>query len=139
MTDDAPERPKLRKVDDDEDVFVFGPLVDVDDGEHRAQLVELSTMPVEYDGETRDRIRWDFAIDEPGETIIVPGWTSKATGERSTARKWIAALIGAEAIAKGRRIRRPDLVGRPCRIVVEHTDDGYPKIGLVLAPKAAKA
>jgi hypothetical protein len=136
VTDD---KPRPRTFDDDEAAFVFGPLIDVDDGEHSAQLVELSTMPVEYDGETRDRIRWDFAIDEPGEKVIVPGWTSTATGERSTARKWISALLGAESISKGRRIRRPDLVGRPCRIIVEHTDDGYPKIGLVLGPKAAKA
>jgi hypothetical protein len=137
MTD---ERPKIRAMTDDEDAFVFGPLVDVADGEHPAQLVELSVVPVEWDGELRDRIRWDFAVEAAGAESppLVAGWTSRATGERSTARKWIAALLGSEGIANGRRVKRGELVGRPGRIIVEHDDNGYPKVGLVLAPKGGR-
>lgn len=134
------ERPQLRRIDDSEDVFVFGPLYDVADGEHPAQLVELSTIDVEYDGEMRKRVRWDFAPDDAGSQddgapVIVTGWSSTSTGEKSTARRWLAALLGADGIANGRRLRRPDLIGKTCRIVVEHDDNGYPKVALVLAPK----
>lgn len=137
---DEDDRPKLRKLADDEDVFVFGPLYDVADGEHAAQLVELSTVTVEWDNEPRQRIRWDFApddagTDDSGSPVIVTGWSSTSTGEKSTARRWLAALLGADGIANGRRVRRPELIGKPCRVIVEHDDNGYPKVALVLAPK----
>jgi len=140
MTSEATER-VAQPIQDDDVAFRFGPEVDVPDGEHPAMLVGLSSMFVNWDGEERERIRWDFApSDVPdladGSPAMVSAWTSRSTGEKSTARRWIAALRGADAIANGAIIRGRDLAGLPCRIVVIHDDKGWPKVDLVLAPKA---
>ena len=138
MTTEA-ERPTYTSMGDDETAFRFGPEVDVPDGEHPATLVDLGTMLVNWDGEERERVRWDFGLAElvadDGAAITVSGWTSRNTGEKSTARRWLAGLLGADGIATGATIRKADLVGRPCRIVVVHDDKGYPKVDLVLSPK----
>ena len=134
------ERPAYQSMGDDETAFRFGPEVDVPDGEHSATLVDLGTMLVVWDNEERERVRWDFGLSElvteEGAAITVSGWTSRSTGEKSTARRWLAALLGADGIANGATIRKADLTGRPCRIVVVHDDKGYPKVDLVLSPKA---
>ena len=125
---------------DDDEAFRFGPLVDVPDGEHPATVVDLGRMLVNWDGEDRTRVRWDFGVldawGEDSSPAIVSGWTSTSTGEKSTARRWIAALKGPLAIAAGSVLRKSDLIGLPCRIVVIHDDKGYPKVDLVLAPAA---
>lgn len=136
MTEERTARP----MDTDEVVFRFGPEVDVADGEHPALLVGLSSMMVNWDGEDRERIRWDFAPEDvpelaDGSPAMVSAWTSRSTGEKSTARRWIAALRGAEAIANGVVVKAGDLAGLRCRIVVIHDDKGWPKVDLVLAPK----
>lgn len=128
---------------DDDVAFRFGPEVDVPDGEHPALLLGLSSMMVNWDGEDRERVRWDFAPDdvppmEDGSAATVSAWTSRNTGEKSTARRWIAALLGAEAIANGRVVRAGELAGLRCRIVTIHDDKGWPKVDLVLAPKAGR-
>lgn len=127
---------------DDEVAFRFGPEVDVADGEHPAMLVGLSLMLVNWDGEDRERVRWDFAPQdvpelEDGSPAMVSAWTSRNTGEKSTARRWIAAMLGSAAIANGVTVKAGELAGKPCRIVVVHDDKGWPKVDLVLAPKAA--
>jgi hypothetical protein len=125
---------------DEEVAFRFGPEVDVADGEHPALLVGLSSMMVNWDGEDRERIRWDFAPQDvpeldDGTPALVSAWTSRNTGEKSTARRWIAAVLGAEAIANGVTVKAGDLAGKLCRIVVVHDDKGWPKVDLVLASK----
>jgi len=139
MTTD--ERPAYTPLGDDDAAFRFGPEVDVEDGQYAAQLVALGTVMVNWDGEDRERVRWDFALDDlatdDGQSVTLAGWTSRSTGEKSTARRWIAALLGPEGIANGRTLRKSDLVGRPCRVVIVHDDKGYPKVDLVLAPSRA--
>lgn len=134
MTEEA----QYRTLDDDDEAFRMGPLVDVADGEHPATLVNLGRMQVTWDGEPRDRVRWDFGIldafDQDDAPALVSGWTSTSTGEKSTARRWIAALAGPAAIAVGVILRKSDLVGRGCRVIVVHDQNGYPKVDLVLAP-----
>ena len=140
MTTETNDRPVYTPLADDDLAFRFGPEVDVEDGEYPARLVDLGTVMVNWDGEDRERVRWDFALDDfaqddDGRPVTLAGWSSRSTGERSTARRWLAALVGAEGIANGVSLRKSDVVGRPCRIVVVHDDRGYPKVDLVMAPK----
>lgn len=130
-----------RSLDHEEVAFRFGPEVDVADGEHPALLIGLSSMMVNWDNEERERIRWDFApqdvpLLDDGSPALVSAWTSRSTGEKSTARRWIAALLGSAAIANGVTVKAGDLAGLACRIVVVHDDKGWPKVDLVLSPKA---
>lgn len=132
------EQPTYTPMGDDDQAFRFGPAVDVDDGEYPAVLVGLGRMKVVWDGEERDRVRWDFGLDgladDDGNQLLVSGWTSTSTGDKSTARRWIAGLLGPAGIAVGVVLRKRDLVGRPCRVMIVHDDKGYPKVDLVLAP-----
>jgi hypothetical protein len=137
VTENAPhqEAHPVTSFADDDIVLRFGPAVDVADGVYPAQLIDLDSMTVEWDGEPSVRLRWTFAIED-GSDATVPAFTSTSTGDRSTARKYVTALLGPVG-AETRELRKRDLIGRLCQVIIAHNDRGYPKVESVLAPKRA--
>lgn len=93
-----------------------------------AKIVEISETQSEYNGETRDRLRFRFDVgqveDEDGEIVdgVVPGYTSLALSPKSNL--WKLAVAAGLDPAHG--LDTDDLVGRRVTIpvTVAVRDDG---------------
>lgn len=109
---------------------------------HAATLTELNIIRLpskwpEYPDGTARTVEWVFVLDEPGPdggTVTVKGTSSLSVGKKSRAYPWLVSLVGtARADAAGREmIKKAELVGRECTVVIQINDSGYPKVSSVL-------
>jgi hypothetical protein len=115
----------------------LGPSSDLDDGTYRATLTALEPFSADYEGETRDLLRWSFETMVDGDAVEVSGASSRATGPNSQLFRWLSALVGSEATGQPKaRFKRSELIGREAMIVVEHNARGWPKVANVVpAPR----
>lgn len=97
-----------------------------------AELRSVEPFVIEQEGETRDLLRWTFAVGD----AKVEGVTSRANGPKSKQYGYVAALLG-RAPVPGERVAIGDLIGRRVVVQVELNAAGYAKVAAVLpAPKA---
>jgi hypothetical protein len=127
--------------DDDELVIEIG-AGDVEDGTYTATLTAIEPLTVDTtnpdtgQAETRDLLRWVFAIEPEGREVR--GLTSRATGPKSKLYKWIGAMLGADALGTGVKFRRRDLIGREIMLVVGRDKNGWGTVtDVVPLPKKA--
>jgi hypothetical protein len=136
----TPETPPATPARDDDDELVvgIGPEVDVADGTYPATLTKLEPFTAEREGEPVDLIRWTFAIEDANVgPVEVAGVSSRARGPRAKSVAWLAALVpGAKP---GTNFRARELIGRECLVVIEHDDNGFPRVGNVVATPTRKA
>jgi hypothetical protein len=119
--------------------LTFGPTEDVADGTYPATLADLSGKTVDTDDGPRDLIIWGFDVEGPDGRVRIEGVSSRLLTARAKATAWTAALLGADAVRSGNRVRTAELVGKACLVAIEHTDAGYPRVATVLPPVGRKA
>lgn len=101
---------------------ISAPQNDVPEGTYKAILESVEIIPTMY-GDSR---RWNFLADVNGVGTPITGITSMNTGPRSSAFKWLAALLKREP-ATGEHIDDP--IGSTVLIKVEtNVKNGFPKI-----------
>ena len=126
---------------EEEVTFTVDSPPDIPSGVYFATLVGLSakefTTP---ENEVRKLVIWRFATTlEDGLPAEVEGVTSTATGPKSKALGWLAALRGPEAITPGASFRARDLIGRECQVEIGPDKQGWPKVmGVTALPKVAR-
>lgn len=130
------------------------PLITVGAG---AQDIEPGTYPVtvtnvvqktisgvisEYNPSGADQqvFEWSFNIDtDDDEEIEVQGLTSTMTGPKSKLARFLAALLGPDALQPGAEFDLPDLVGKSALAKVGLNKNGYPRVeDLMAKPKPVK-
>jgi hypothetical protein len=112
-----------------DDIIIGGDSADIPAATYPATLAEVVRKSSDAFGDFRT---WDFLITIDGERHRVGGASSMNTGKKSKGGKWIAALLGRRP-EKGENITA-ELVGKPCLVVVEEDDNGWPKVVNVLPP-----
>jgi hypothetical protein len=113
------------------DEIVFGgDSTDIPNGTYPAKLKSIVTKTSAAFGDFR---AWDFELDSGS---IVGGGSSMNMGSKSKGGRWIMALLGRKP-EKGERVDA-ELVGKPCLVVVEEDDNGWPKVTGVLPPLTAQ-
>jgi hypothetical protein len=111
-----------------DEIVIGGDSVDIPPGTYPATLAGYRIEhSVKFDNDFRV---WEFTLSEGHK---VDGSTSLNTGKKSKGGKWIAALLGRQP-DKGDKVT---LIGKPCLVVVEENDDGWPKVTNVLPPMAS--
>lgn len=124
----------------------------VEPGTYEATLIALEDF--EYDdGEGKKTLRrWTFGMenetDPEGNPISIDGVSSLATGPKSKAFSWLAALLE-RAPVTGEKYTPAMLIGRGCMVTVELNAEGFSKVAAVVpqpkrrapaaAPQAAQA
>ena len=86
---------------------------------YHATLAEVrdGEIPSFDNPETKQKVLfWAFTIQGKERAITVEGMTTTAFGEKSKARKWVKAMIGAEP---GKAVDTDDLIGTKTQILVE--------------------
>jgi hypothetical protein len=91
-------------------------------------------------------IEWVWSVEAPEDfagytnddgTVPVSGRTSKSSGARSKAFKWISALKGNAAVQPGARFTPDVLIGSKAQLTIEVNDRGYNQVAEVTAmPKS---
>ena len=114
-------------MDQNDEIVFGGDATDIPPGTYPATVKSIITKESKAFGQFR---AWDFELANGS---IVGGGSSMATGSKSKAGKWIVAILG----HKPEQGERVDLIGKPCLVVVDTGDDGWPKIEAVLPPMAA--
>lgn len=117
-------------------ITIGGDSADIPPATYPAKLFALSKKQSTAYGDFR---AWDFLLDQKaadGGDLIVGGASSMNTGKKSKGGRWIAALLG-QAPEKGTTLSASSLLGRPCLVVVEENDEGWPTVTNVLPPMAA--
>lgn len=91
--------------------------------------------------EAKTLLRWDFMLagvedpEVPGQSLILDGVTSLATGPRSKMRAWVTALLGRALDEKiGLSGLRTALINKECFVQVEINEAGYSKVANVVPP-----
>jgi len=110
------------------EIVIGGDAEDIPEGEHPAKLDTIEVRPgVQFEGDFRV---WTFTLDRGAS---VSGSSSTATGSRSKSYRWIKALLGRKPEPK----ETVKLTGLPCRVVVEHDAEGWPKVVDVLPAQSS--
>jgi hypothetical protein len=121
----------------------FGtPIPKAEPGTYPAILVGVEPFKInEGTAEAKTLIRWEFSLDGtedpelPGQTIILDGVTSTATGPRSKMRPWVQALLGRNLEEQlSLSSLRAQVLGHPCLVMVEINEAGYSKVANVVPP-----
>jgi hypothetical protein len=112
------------------DEFVFGgDLEDIPPGTYAATVTSILVKHSEKMG--NDFLAWDFTLTDSGS--IVGGSSSVAKGQKGKTYRWTKAIVGGDPVS----LR--EAIGRPCLVVVEESDSGWPKVTSVLPPMVAGA
>jgi hypothetical protein len=118
----------------DDEALTFGsPILP---GTYRGKSLAVEPARIETDDGPKDLLRWTFVIDVDGRGEEIDALSSRNTGPRAKSYAWATALLG-RVPGPGERVRLVDLGGRDCLVSVETDDNGYPKIGGVMAPTRA--
>lgn len=119
-----------------DEIIIGGDAEDIPPGTYPGTLTATTVKHSDkFDSDFRV---WTFALDSGS---VIEGSSSMNTGSRSKGGRWIAALLG-RVPEKG---EKPALIGRRALISVILGDDGWPKVGEVIAepstsePKARSA
>lgn len=107
----------------------------VEPGTYEATLIALEDFQYD-DGEGNKTLRrWTFGleseVDPEGKPITIDGVSSTATGPKSKAFGWLAALLGRPPVT-GETFTPSMLVGRGCMVTVELNAEGYSKVAAVV-------
>ncbi len=109
------------------DEIVFGgDSTDIPNGTYPAKLKSVETKTSAEFGDFR---AWDFELDSGS---IVGGGSSMNVGARSKGGRWIIALLG-RTPERGEKVGQA-IIGKPCLVVVEEDQKGWPKVTSVLPP-----
>lgn len=109
------------------DGFVFGgDSVDIPAGTYPATCISVEVKNSAAFGDFR---AWDFELSNGS---VVGGSSSMSMGSRSKGARWAVALLG-RTPERGEVVNP---VGRPCLVVVEESESGWPKVVSVLPPLA---
>jgi hypothetical protein len=111
-----------------DEIVIGGDSVDIPNGTYPAKLTGIRTESSAAFGDFR---AWDFTLDSGSN--VVGGASSMNTGRKSKGGRWIAALLGRQP-EKGEAV---NVIGRPCLVVVQEDDNGWPKVTDVLPPMAS--
>lgn len=118
----------------DDDALTFGsPVLP---GTYRGLSLSVEPVRIETDDGPKDLLRWTFVIDVDGHGEEIDALSSRNTGPRAKSYAWTTALLG-RVPGPGERVRLADLSGHDCLVAVETDDNGYPKIGGIMAPTRA--
>ncbi len=102
----------------------------------------ISGVISEYNptGADQQVFEWSFNVDtDDDEEIEVQGLTSTMTGPKSKLARFLAALLGPDALQPGAEFDLPDLVGKSALAKVGLNKNGYPRVeDLMAKPKAIK-
>ena len=123
----------------EEVTMTIGGGIEVEPGTYLATLTDLTDFTYDDAEGSKTLRRWTFAaddwVDAAGNHITLDGVSSLATGPKSKAYGWTAALLGRTPVT-GETLRKSDLVGRDAMVTVILNDDGFSKIATVVpAPK----
>lgn len=134
-----PHAPETVAADGD-DLVITTNASSVEAGSYIGELVDLDTFTFDADDGERTLLRWTFSLPDLDD-MLVDGVSSLATSPRSKAFAWLAALAGADAVAKPKAtFRRSELLGKRAMIVVEQDDKGFSKVAnLAPLPKPRAA
>jgi hypothetical protein len=114
-----------------DEIVIGGDSVDIPNATYPGTLVEVRTEKSKTWGDFRV---WDFLITTTdGAEHRVSGATSMFTSKKSKPGRWIGALLGRYP-EKGEAV---NVIGKPCLVVVEENDDGWPKVTDVFPPMAS--
>ena len=91
-------------------------------GEHTAKLADISEM----DGPHGPMVRFHFSVNHEEDVHEVTGLANRKLNERSKLGRWITAILGREPEV-GAAVKADDLIGKTCRVHVEHktNNDGF--------------
>jgi hypothetical protein len=103
-----------------------------------AELAESKGEPFEFE---YSFIEWVWTTEAPegfegaseDGTVTISGRTSKSSGPRSKAFKWIAALMGPSTVVPGARFSPDSLLGKQAQLTVSVNDRGYNQVEEVTA------
>jgi hypothetical protein len=121
----------------------FGkPIPKAEIGTYPAILTGIEPFKInEGTADAKTLLRWDFMLagledpEVPGQSLILDGVTSMATGPRSKMRAWVTALLGRGLDEKiGLTGLRTQLVNKECFVQVGINDDGYSRVENVVPP-----
>ena len=114
-------------MDANDEIVFGGDATDIPPGTYPATVKSIITKESKAFGQFR---AWDFELENGS---IVGGGTSTMTGTKSKAGRWIVAILGRKPEA-GEAV---DLIGKKALVVVEISDDGWPKVTDVIPPIAS--
>jgi hypothetical protein len=121
-----------RQPDEPFDGFMFGS--DIKAGTYDGRLVKLGRYSFEWEGQTVEKVRWTFEVAVAEGVEEVTGSTSTSfTPDKATAFAWATSLLG-RLPEPGEKVSE-QLLNRPCMVVIEIKDNGYPKVSAVLPAK----
>jgi hypothetical protein len=101
---------------------------DVEPGTYPGTLIAWEPFEADYEGETRELLRWGFALDDDQ---AIDGVSTRNTGPRSKLRAWCAGL-GLDLATYQGRLTADQLIGRQALITVVLNDAGYAKVDAVV-------
>lgn len=99
-----------------------------------ATLTDMSERFIEKGQWPGWKVIWNFAIEGRTHTEPIEAMTSAATGDQSTARPWLIALVGRQRFDERREkpIKKSELVGRECSLLVQFNEGGWPRVSAVM-------
>ena len=121
----------------------FGkPIPKAEAATYQALLTGIEPFKInEGTADAKTLLRWDFLLagvedpEVPGQSLILDGVTSLATGPRSKMRAWVTALLGRALDEKiGLSGLRQQLLNKECFVQVEINEAGYSKVANVVPP-----
>ena len=103
-----------------------------------AEMAESKGEPFEFEFPF---VEWIWTVEAPDGfdgadddgNVTVSGRTSKSSGPRSKAFKWISALAGPAAVQPGARFSPESLIGSESQLTLEVNDRGYNQVAEVTA------
>lgn len=99
---------------------------DIEDGVYAGKLTAVTAGP---EGQYGPSFRWEFDIQVEDGVEGIDGLSSRKYGPaKAKATQWVTALLGEAP----ERIVLSELVGKPCRILVDHNEAGWPRVANVL-------
>lgn len=120
---------------------------DIEPGTYPVTVVNVTPKTIngvvsEYNpsGADQEVFEWAFNVDtDDEEAIEVTGLTSRMTGPKSKLARFLAALLGPDALQPGAQFELSDLVGKSALAKVGLNKNGYPRVeDLMAKPKAVK-
>ena len=100
------------------------PIEAVPEGEYEATVVDLRTLEAQHG----TVLRIDFSVvDEDGEVRQVSGIAAQRLSENTKLGRWVAAIIG-RFPEVGDEVLDSDLIGRTCRVTVQHKTNSDGKV-----------
>jgi hypothetical protein len=92
----------------------------------QAKLMDVEEREFTYKDELVQKLRWHFIVTEEGpwQQKVITGETSRAFTPHPNCRayQWAVNIVG-HKFEEGESLDTGDLLGLPCKIVIEHRPD----------------